>query len=98
MKHRKSKLKRRYGHAASDDAVAVVFRVWPKSEGGGVIALFPEDGQSYEHVGGHGSYDHGLVYRTRAATPAEYADLKRELESAPYHYKLRVMRRLQRRR
>jgi hypothetical protein len=65
----------------------VVFRVWPKKEGGGVIALFPTLGESYEHMGGHGSYDPGIVNRTKAAKPEEYASLRRELEGGPYNYK-----------
>jgi hypothetical protein len=81
----------------------VVFRKWPKSEGGGVIALFPsikEGGgliSSYEHMGGHGSADPGIVHRTTAAKKDEYEGLKRELESGPYSYRLRVMTRVSRR-
>ncbi len=69
----------------------------------GVIALFPAEafGQSgdtcscYVHVGQHGEADPLLVMRkSRQATPEEYADLKRELESAPYGYRLRVYQRL----
>ncbi len=53
-------------------AIPVLFRVWPKSEGGGVIALFPtipEDRHgnlvsSFEHVGQHGGADlHGMIQR-----------------------------------
>ncbi len=41
----------------------VIFRKWPKSQGGGVIALFPQlpasySGhmcESYEHIGQHGA-------------------------------------------
>lgn len=80
----------------------VIFRKWPDSEGGGVIALFPcEPGtndpatcQSFEHVGQHGPANPGWVIdRTRPATPAEYAALKRELESPPYSYSLTVHQR-----
>lgn len=88
-------------------AELVIFRVW-RGEGGGVIALFPElieyvrSGQHctcYEHVGQHGTADYaGVISRTRPAKPKEYADLKRELEAAPYHYRLIVRKRWQRRR
>ena len=78
----------------------VVFRVWPKSEGREVIALFPtqqENGGligSYEHMGQHGAASSGIVYRTRLAKADEYASLKRELEKIGYV--LRVMRRISR--
>jgi hypothetical protein len=84
----------------------VVFRVWPKSEGGDVLALFPYDHfdaaatlcSSYQHVGGHGGADYsGCVRRTRPAKPEEYARLKRELESEPYNYRLKVVQRRGRR-
>lgn len=86
-----------------DEAVTtVIFRKWYKAQDGtGVIALFPDvpgDGpmcQSYEHVGQHGSADAaGVISRTKPATPEEYAALKRELEAAPYHYRLKVVRRM----
>lgn len=92
-------LKRRYGMASGADITPVIFRVWPKSEGGDVIALFPtipNDRMGYEcmsfmHVGQHGGADcGGVIARTRAAKPDEYAALKRELESVPYEYKLKV--------
>lgn len=83
----------------------VIFRKWPKREGGDVIALFPAElgtydpytCGSYQHVGQHGSADpHMVVNATKKAKPEEYADLKRELESAPYHYRFRVYEKLQR--
>ena len=74
----------------------VIFRKWRTSEGG-ILALFPSLPhnellcQSYEHVGQHGGADYtGMMARTRPASKKEYADLKRELESAPYNYKLQV--------
>jgi hypothetical protein len=84
-------------------ATVVIFRKWPAREGGGIIALFPyEPGtndpftcQSYEHIGQHGPADvRGVVGGTVPATPGEYAPLKRELESAPYRYRLAVRDRL----
>ncbi len=86
---------------------AVMFRVWRKTKddpGGTVVALFPLESEgrglcsSFEHVGQHGSADYtGVIGRTRAATPDEYRDLKRELEGAPYRYTLRVYKRRPRR-
>jgi hypothetical protein len=90
-------------HGGSKGPVTpVVFRKWPKSEGGGIIALFPDEEErngmigSYEHNGQHGAASRGLVHRTKAAKPEEYAPLKRELEGAPYHYNLRVLARVRR--
>lgn len=102
---RGSRSKRRPSGNAPEPITPVIFRVWPKSEGGGVIALFPTHPgtnesytcSSYEHVGQHGSADcHGLIRRTRLAKPQEYASLKRELEGAPYHYRFKVYARVTR--
>lgn len=83
--------------------VAVLFRKWPKSEGGDVIAIFPEivadsrgNVDSYMHIGQHNGADLGIVYHTKAATPEEYTALKNELESYPYYYHLRVVKRVSR--
>ena len=90
---------------AANKVTDVIFRKYPKSEGGDIVALFPGDpGTSepytcscYQHVGQHGSANpHGCILRTQPAQPEEYADLKRELEGAPYSYRLRVVKRLQR--
>lgn len=81
-----------------NDVTPVVFRWWT----GSVIALFPgtdADGtgrycDSYQHIGQHSGADyHNIVRNSRPAKPAEYRVLKRELESAPYHYQLRVVKR-----
>lgn len=79
-----------------------IFRVW-KSEGGGVLALFPEIPHcaekeylcmSYEHAGQHGAALYGLcIDLTRPATPDEYAELRAELEGAPYGYRLAIRQR-----
>lgn len=79
----------------------VVFR---KFKDGAVIALFPEfinypDGacESYMRIGQHGAADYnGLLSITKLATPKEYASLKRELESGPYGYNLKVRRKFTR--
>ena len=77
------------------EITAVVFRVFRK--GGDVLALFPQldTGQGYcscyQHIGQHGSADYTTCMQlTRPAKPAEYADLKRELERAPYGYRLKA--------
>lgn len=89
-------LRKRYGHAEGD-VTPVIFRVWPKNKGGDVIALFPtlpEDRMgyecsSYQHVGQHGAADcNGVIRVTRAASPEEYAPLKRELEGIGYKLKV----------
>lgn len=96
------------GKELPEPLTAVVFRVWLGDDGGDVIALFPyvqgSPGfcDSYQHIGQHGSADYiGLVgggwgrgRRTRPAKPEEYAGLKRELESEPYKYRLKVVKRV----
>lgn len=88
-----------------EDPTVVVFRRWTDVNGRGVIALFPEIPayahaaascfcSSFEHIGQHGPADYpGVIAQTTPATPEEYADLKRELEAAPYNYVLRVAQR-----
>jgi hypothetical protein len=83
-----------------EELTVVVFRKWrdTKAAGNGVIALFPCQSigarpfcESFEHIGQRGAADYDMVMkRTRPATPAEYEPLKRELESAPYDYRLTV--------
>jgi hypothetical protein len=66
-----------------------------------VIALFPTlpgtydptTCLSYMHVGQHGAAAVSLVVRTRLARRAEYLPLRRELEAAPYRYRLKLARR-----
>lgn len=79
----------------------VIFRMWratPKT----CLALFPyvDAGrgfcQSYEHTGQHSGATYSHIIRvTRPATPAEYADLKAELETIGYN--LQVINRRARR-
>ena len=75
----------------------VIFRVWRRKPGG-VLALFPtvvHDGlcSSYEHVGQHSYANYiGCMLQTRPAQPAEYADLKRELE-CDHGYNFKIYRR-----
>ena len=82
----------------------VLFRVAraAKRDGAEVTAVLPCEphdmsGSSmtcYAHVGQHGGCSTGWYNTTRAARPDEYAGLKRELESAPYGYRLKVYKRL----
>jgi hypothetical protein len=68
----------------------VVFRVFK----GEVTAVFPEEPAvafqpwtclCYSHVGQHSSCElQYLIYASKAATPEQYADLRRELESIGY--------------
>lgn len=85
----------------NEPVTRVVFRKWRKKYGSGVIAIFPDEKdvtrgtvQMYEHVGqhGHGSYS-DVISRSTLATPEEYAGFKRELESSPYNYNLKVVKR-----
>jgi len=80
----------------------VIFRKW---KDGDVIALFPAElgtydrhtCSSYEHVGQHGAADpRHVIASTKPATAVEYWALKSELESAPYGYRLKAYRRMQR--
>lgn len=81
----------------TNDIVDVIF----KKEGADIVAIFPSlpgtcrfDVTCYAHVGQHGSADIGYVRGLRPASPTDYADLKQELEAAPYNYRLRVVRRI----
>ena len=95
------------------DSTDVLFRVGRSGiemmnyeDAAAVIALFPGDAgthdldtcSAYVHVGQHTCADlRHVIATTRPATPAEYAALKRELESAPYRYQLRMLKRTSRR-
>jgi hypothetical protein len=89
-----------------DDIVPVIFRSItfkePEGRAAEITAVFPTMPGTYDdatmacyaHLGQHGICDLGWYNRTRAAKPNEYADLKRELEAAPYRYRLKVYRRM----
>lgn len=89
--------------SANAPIVKVIFRIYPESQGGEVIALFPEDASStssyyrctaFVHMGGHTDCDPwDVIKSTRLATPEEYAEIKLELERAPYRYSLQVCKR-----
>ena len=82
----------------------VIFRRMMKRHGGEIVALFPTIPGTYDpytctdyvHVGQHGSADPQFcIANSYKAKPAEYAELARELESAPYGYRLKIYSRLQ---
>lgn len=82
----------------------VLFRVHraPMKHGSDVTAVFPCEPADYAgrtmscyaHIGQHSGCDFGWYHQTRPAKPEEYADLKRELESAPYGYRLKVYQKI----
>lgn len=88
------------------EVTPVLFRVHrsPKTHGDEVTAVFPCEPYDtaghlmscYAHVGQHSGCDLGWYQQTRPALPEEYASLKRELESAPYGYRLKVYQRMNR--
>lgn len=77
-----------------DFKTVVVFRKF--KDGGDIVALFPQEEfnhrggcMSYQHVGQHGEADYAhCVAASVPATVAEYAPLKRELESIGYDLKV----------
>jgi len=86
-----------------DNETPVVFRADREAGVLWITAVFPCEPADifgdkftiYQHVGQHGAGAAQWYWRTRAARPDEYADLKRELESAPYGYRLKVYKRVQ---
>lgn len=70
---------------------------------GDVTAVFPCDPSDingyhmscFAHVGQHSGCCYAWYRNTRAATPAEYARVELELESAPYGYRFKVYKRIQ---
>jgi len=83
-----------------EETTRVVFRKW--KETGDILALFPDipddvEGlycTSYERIGQHGGATYSYcIEQTTPASQEEYASLKEELESEPYNYKLKVVKR-----
>lgn len=80
----------------------VIFRA-SRAKDAEITAVFPCDPSDiaghfmscYSHVGQHGGCSREWYYTTRAAKPDEYAGLKRELEGAPYSYRLKIYKRIQ---
>lgn len=70
----------------------VIFRKFPLSEGGEIVALFPCEAwdsnpnhcASYMHNGQHGGACISLIKDTKRAKQEEYEPLKKELESLGY--------------
>jgi hypothetical protein len=86
-----------------NEIVPVVFRAERSGPFKGdvtvVFPTLPADYQGYKmtcfaHIGQHSACDFGWYHKTRAAKPDEYAALKRELESKPYEYRLKVCSRI----
>lgn len=85
-----------------DDETPVLFRAERSGDfKGDVTAVFPTlpgtnefwTASCYAHIGQHGSCSKDWYWTTRPATPEEYASLKRELESAPFGYRLKIVKR-----
>jgi hypothetical protein len=89
---------------SDDEIIPVVFRAERSGKfKGDITAVFPTELADmrgnmgcFIHVGQHGACGRAWYRTTRAAKPHEYAALKRELEAAPYHYRLKVYQRIQR--
>ncbi|UGY15205.1 hypothetical protein HAP48_0042890 [Bradyrhizobium septentrionale] len=91
----------------NDNVTPVIFRACtfkePEGRAAEITAVFPAELGAYDantmscyaHLGQHGICDVGWYIRTRPATPEEYADLKRELEAAPFGYRFKVYDRMQ---
>jgi hypothetical protein len=75
----------------------VIFRKFKNKDIDEVIALFPELSyrrnymtESYMHIGQHSEVDyHAVIDMTRPATPEEYQELQKELESIGYNLLIR---------
>jgi hypothetical protein len=87
------------GEMEPNPVVTVVFR-WEGGKNGNVVAVMPliDDGRNmytcYAHLGQHGSGQRDyFTYKCRPATPEEYAPLLKELTSAPYFYRFRIVQR-----
>ena len=68
-----------------------------KHPDGEVVAVMPDipfdysgNVTIYSHIGQHGAGDLDYMRELEPASPEEYADLKRELESEPYGYRFRT--------
>ncbi len=82
------------------EKTVVVFRRWPKKEGGGIIALFPYEPNdrfgiyctAYGRDGGHSGADYrGLIYKTKPVkkTDPEVRSLIKELKRIGYNLEIR---------
>ncbi|WPZ36725.1 hypothetical protein T8K17_11320 [Thalassobaculum sp. OXR-137] len=81
-----------------DDETSVMFRRW-RNKQHEIFAIIPSEewdrrGSVTVFDGCHcgGNYQ-ACIRGSRPATPEEYAPLKRSMESAPYGYRVRVIKR-----
>jgi hypothetical protein len=90
-------------NSAIEDITTVIFRRFPRKEGGAVIAIFPYEMadlegnvQSYVHIGQHGGCSRWFTTFTKPANleDADAQALKKELESEPYNYRFKVAKRV----
>lgn len=88
-----------------EPVIPVLFRADRAGEfKGHITAVFPtlpgtvgrDDMTCYAHIGQHSACTHGWYRTTRPATETESASLRRELEGAPFNYRLRIVRRITR--
>lgn len=83
-----------------EEITKVIFRQERKRDGGAIVAVFPEIIENdrmmscFAHVGQHSICSREWYSKTLPAFPDSYARLQRELESPPYNYRLRVIKRL----
>ena len=91
-------------HELDEPEIPMIFRKWKDT--GRVIAVMPTIAasvvnwwlcDSYMRVGKHGAcdYQRAILPATFSAEPDEYAELLRELESAPYFYNVKIYKREQ---
>ena len=86
------------GSQEPNPIITVMFRR-DRTKDGDVTAVMPlvDEGnymcRCYAHIGQHSACARSYIYSTRPATPDEYAPLLKELTSAPYFYRFRIVQR-----
>ena len=81
-----------------EETITVMFRC-DRDKDAAVTAVMPliDEGRGlvrcYAHIGQHGTTSRAYAATTRPATEAEYASLLKELTSAPYFYRFRIVKR-----
>jgi len=88
------------GVLENNPVVTVMFRKGRTKDGdvAAIMPLLPFSGSPYyvtcyARTGQHGGLARGYIDRTRPATEIEYAPLLKELTSAPYFYRFRIVKR-----
>lgn len=84
------------------ETTPVLFRMAKDGDGEYLTAVFPADAGTndvntmscFAHVGQHGSCSVDWYRGTWPALPAQYHELARELEAAPYRYRLKIRQRM----